>query len=561
MGSPVFALIVGINQYRAAKIPNLYGCVKDAECIRAMLLQLSQGTAQIHFLIDEDATQARVTQAFQTHLADNPLIRRGDPIIIYFAGRGRRLEASVYGLGRDVDVLLPHDCDESVLGISDFTVCALLYDLAQKKGSNITVILDTCFPCLFPRWDIGHRSDTSPPMAPDAYISWHDQTAHSCGFYCSSRVNVLLAACRENELAGETSQGGTFTQALVAEVQRNHKRTCREVCEAIELTCQHPVCLGMHADEPLFAMAPDFRITKLRVFVGSPSISLELNDKDDFVRVWKKTTANLVLSLNEDGGIIVERLDGLIAVYASRKVSVPEQNPQSLSLLLNKIARFSYYLTVEPPSPHFSLWRRILSYLRIPHRFPWARRLHAIEFFQLALNDQGVVMFDQEFTNLLKEDVVYLDQSTLEDRVYGLKITNCFTRKLYPRLFYFNPGNYSIMPVALGSGDSESLQPGSSVTLGMDGHAWQFTPDPDGGRDAGFFKLFMLTSAADVSYIRQDSALKLGGENSELLSCTPHSSIFWDTSVATVALRPSWMHCVLWRSWLSRIFSRLSPPH
>ncbi|KAJ7666839.1 caspase domain-containing protein [Mycena polygramma] len=559
MRRPIFALVVGINQYRSTNISNLHGCVKDAEYLRTTLRRLSQGTAQIYFLADEDATQARILQAFETHLADNPGIRRGDPMVFYFAGKGRRLEASICGLERDVDVLLPHDCDDSILGISDFTMHALLYDLAQKKGFNITVILDTCFPCLDPRWTIGHRSDTSPPRSPDTYISWRAESAQLRGFYRSSPSNVLLAACRENQLAGDTSEGGTFTQALVVELQRTHKRTFRETCEAIELPDQNPICLGLHADEPMFAIASDFRITKLRVFVVSPSISLEFHDSDDFVQVGSKSVADLTLSSKHDGRVVIERLAGPVAVYASPTLIFPEQDSQSLALVLNKIARFSYYLDMKPRS---SFWKRIFSSVRISYALPWHGHFEAIELFQLELNDQEMVLFDQEFVNLLKKDVVYLDQSAAKDGVYGLRVTNRFKRKLYPRLFYFDPGSYRIMSVTLGSGDSQSLQPGSSFIIGMDGQAWSFTPDPDGERDAGFFKLFLFTSAADVDYIQQHSALEPAGGSgsSELVSCVPPgNSVFWDTKIATVALLPSCpsQQADSWKSWLSRILSRL----
>ncbi|KAJ6452883.1 caspase domain-containing protein [Mycena vitilis] len=556
---PIFALVVGINQYQSADMSDLYGCVKDAECIRATLLLLSQDTApsRIHFLINEDATQARILEAFETHLVGNSEIQWGDPMVVYFAGKGRRIEASRYNLERDVDILLPHDCDGSILGISDFTLRALLCNLARKKGSNITVILDTCFPRRFPRCNIHHRSDTSAVLSPWTY-SMANQTAESRGFYTPSSSYVLLAACSEGELAGDTSMGGTFTQALAVEIQRDHYRTYRELCEAIEFASQIPICLGVHADEPMFKITSDFRITKLTVFVDSPSISLEPHDNDDFVRVESKSKANIALSLNfESGSMIIERLDGLVAAYGTPKITCPEQDPNSLPLLLNKIARFSYYLDVKPPS---SFWKRIASCMESFQAFPWRRRSDVIEFFQLALNDRGMVLFDQEFLNLLKKDVVHLDQSIAKDRVYGLRITNCFKRKLYPRLFYFDPASYAIMAITLGSGDSQSLQPGSSSIIGMDGQAWRFTPEPSGERDAGFFKLFLFGSVANIDYIQQDSALESGGSSarSEIIAYAPlGNSMFWDTRTATVAILPLTQHHGSWTSWLSRIFSRL----
>src|ERR1700753_772112 len=105
-----------------------------------MLLRYSEG-AEIRVLTDASATRAEILRAFYEHLINNPRIRNNDPIVVYFAGRGRRLTAPENSPGRDVDMLVPYDCGEKISGISDSTIHALLCDLAQKVGTNIVRFL------------------------------------------------------------------------------------------------------------------------------------------------------------------------------------------------------------------------------------------------------------------------------------------------------------------------------------------------------------------------------------------------------------------------------------
>lgn len=101
-----------------------------------MLLQYSKD-AEIFLLADASATRAEIVRAFRQHLIDNPRIKRNDPVVVYFAGKGRRLTAPENAPDRDVDILIPHDYGEEVPGISDSTINGLLCDLAQKIGTNI----------------------------------------------------------------------------------------------------------------------------------------------------------------------------------------------------------------------------------------------------------------------------------------------------------------------------------------------------------------------------------------------------------------------------------------
>jgi hypothetical protein len=104
--------------------------------MHAVLSQHS-GNAQIRLIKDGAATHAGILQAFEDHLLNNASIKRDDAIVVYFAGKGRRLPIPQGASGRDVDVLVPYDYGETVLGIADSTIHSLLSDLAQNKGANI----------------------------------------------------------------------------------------------------------------------------------------------------------------------------------------------------------------------------------------------------------------------------------------------------------------------------------------------------------------------------------------------------------------------------------------
>ncbi|KAJ7035116.1 hypothetical protein C8F04DRAFT_1233783 [Mycena alexandri] len=536
MYPPIFALVIGINKYRSDTIMDVCGCVEDAQSVGDMLLQLSGGTAQIRFLVDEAATQAGITSAFETHLTNNDRIRREDPILVYFAGQGRRLE---FGFERQVDILLPHDCDETNLGISDFALHTLLCNLAQRKGSNIMLILDTSFSNLVPRGTTGHRSNISPSSPLDAYLSWHTKSGGKYpGFYAfCSPFYVLFAACSENQLAYASSDGGIFTRALVAEIQKNPKQTYRALCSAVQFETQNPICTGRHIDKPLFVTGPSARIPKLRVFVASSIIQLKMDEQDDFLLVTWKWRANAALSRDTDGNMVVERLDGLIATHSGRRVLTAAQDSHSIALVLNKIARFNYYLHLQ--RSRSSRWRQIVNLVSggLPSET-------SLELYHLTWDESLMVEIDRERGNLLKNGVAHLDHaSTGPEAMFGLNIINSSNRELYPGLLYLQPSNYSITPinwelreggVSLPPNISPSLPPGTSFVVGMDSNIpLRFTSSQ--GAEAGIFKLLMFTSATDISYIRQASALDTvqgPSEPSYLVS----SSALWDSSLAVVSI-------------------------
>ncbi|KAJ2972905.1 hypothetical protein NUW54_g12171 [Trametes sanguinea] len=154
MARQVFALIIGIDNYESNDIWNLHSAAKDARRIEQWLVRDFQvPRSHICRLLDHQATKRNIEDIFMTHLVNNPAIEPGDALVVYFAGHGSSIRAPAgwFDQGRgDVPVLCPYDYDvksssrHTNTGISDRSLHAMLQDLAQVKGDNITLILDTC---------------------------------------------------------------------------------------------------------------------------------------------------------------------------------------------------------------------------------------------------------------------------------------------------------------------------------------------------------------------------------------------------------------------------------
>ncbi len=148
MAGTVYALVVGINDYRAP-LSALYGCRNDVEHLRTFL-EGRLGTAlQLRVLVDDQAARQALIDAFRSHLGQ---AGAGDVALFCFSGHGSEepappefapLEPSgriqtlmCWDSGRRVDGKL-------VRGLSDKEL-ALLLDEVAAGGAHVAVILDCC---------------------------------------------------------------------------------------------------------------------------------------------------------------------------------------------------------------------------------------------------------------------------------------------------------------------------------------------------------------------------------------------------------------------------------
>ncbi|RDB24728.1 Metacaspase-3 [Hypsizygus marmoreus] len=286
MAGRLFALIIGIDKYQSGSIWDLQSCVEDAKRIKRFLINdLTVPREHICVLLDRHATKKGIEDSFMSHLVNNSDISKGDAILIYFAGHGSFLPApkdwfngGVLSATENVRVLCSYDHDTKhtvgrVAGISDRSMRALIRDLAQAKGDNITFIADCCFSPRPSQGDELHRSSTrwtaTQKAKPDDLYRGLWPTARGQphargnGFYdIHSETHTFLGACGPNDTAVEGKDGGKFTSAFLNTVSEvSLHRTSYEILsdrlrKKMASQGQIPVCVGKHKARVIFDSIP-----------------------------------------------------------------------------------------------------------------------------------------------------------------------------------------------------------------------------------------------------------------------------------------------------------------
>ncbi|KAI0036962.1 caspase domain-containing protein [Vararia minispora EC-137] len=278
MASHVFALIIGIDQYKSSHVWNLSSCADDAENMKRWLMDdLHVPRSNIRLLVDDKASKRAIEDAFMNHLVSNPAIESGDAIIVYFAGHGSSVAAPddwCNGHPRRADILCTYDhCtrtgDRRVSGITDWSMHAMLAELAEAKGDNITLILDTCFSPSRSRLSDRLRSHTRWTQSTrltddDLYAGlWRNALSHktpasTSRFHAPAQSHVTLLACKDGERAME-KEGGRFTCALLdaRHALPLHSTSYGDIIDHLELPDgQTAVCVGRNAKRVLFNGIP-----------------------------------------------------------------------------------------------------------------------------------------------------------------------------------------------------------------------------------------------------------------------------------------------------------------
>ncbi|KXN90988.1 Metacaspase-7 [Leucoagaricus sp. SymC.cos] len=281
MSTRAFALIIGIDNYKSGSIWNLHSCADDARLIHSWLANdLNIPEDQICMLLDSQATKQNIEDRFTSHLTNNRSIEKGDAIIIYFAGHGSIVPAPEGWYQSDaakqngyVEVLCTHDYETKadygrIAGISDRSMRAMLSELSQAKGDNITLILDSCFS---PGREIEGRGHTrwtpTTKVKPDDLYRclWYGARGRPCevphGFLVSQKSYICLAACGSGSQAVEGKNGGRLTHHLLELVSELslHRISYINFLDRLQQrmpSAQQPVCHGFHRNRILFDGIP-----------------------------------------------------------------------------------------------------------------------------------------------------------------------------------------------------------------------------------------------------------------------------------------------------------------
>ncbi|KAG8727400.1 hypothetical protein FRC11_013308 [Ceratobasidium sp. 423] len=194
------ALLIGIDAYK--HFAKLSGAMKDVESIHEFLRSdLSVPESQITELTNEQATRFGIINAME-QLSKNRSIERFDPILIYYAGHGCEVDSPLTNYEGKAQCLVPWDLGDqgadgqTVSPIPDYTIAALLNELAAEKGNNITVIFDSCHSASGTR---GIRSGLAKvePKSNIQLPQWHNATSRLSGV---DPGKTLASNCRARSL-------------------------------------------------------------------------------------------------------------------------------------------------------------------------------------------------------------------------------------------------------------------------------------------------------------------------------------------------------------------------
>lgn len=138
-------MLIGIDDYQSRDIRRLRGAVADAREVGTYLqgrLRIPQN--HITILENESATRAAILGELR-HFALDPRIRRGDTILIFYAGHGHKAAG---GPPANMDVTLPYNVYCKVEGetVAPISFGALVEEIAQEKGNNIVSYHEISMP-------------------------------------------------------------------------------------------------------------------------------------------------------------------------------------------------------------------------------------------------------------------------------------------------------------------------------------------------------------------------------------------------------------------------------
>jgi pimeloyl-ACP methyl ester carboxylesterase len=256
----IYALLVGIDKY-PSPVPQLEGCVNDIDAIEEYLNErIDRQNYQPHIvkLPDEKATRQAVIDNFEQHLGK---AGSNDVALFYYSGHGSQEPAppEFWHLEPDRmdETLVCWDSRTSNWDLADKELAYLIGKVA-KNNPHIVVILDSCHSGSGTRDAIqkGVRhapADRRPRDLKDFIFSLSElgeitkssvDAANSTEEKSSSWSlpqgrHVLLAACRDREVASEYSvdgkQRGAFSYFLINTLNKTSgylsyrelfKRTC-----------------------------------------------------------------------------------------------------------------------------------------------------------------------------------------------------------------------------------------------------------------------------------------------------------------------------------------------
>ncbi|PPR00906.1 hypothetical protein CVT26_015516 [Gymnopilus dilepis] len=299
----LFALIIGINEYKVAEFSTLRGAKSDALAFKKYLENdLQVPPTQIKTLLNAEATRSNILQAFD-EMGSDPTIVKGDALVVFYAGHGAERPVDPANPVVKMQMLVPHDFSSDpmhrVAPITDRELERSIGNIAAEKGDNITVIFDCCHSASGTR-DIDQNSAVTVVRSIEIEVDLHDSFDHSVPRDLPAEIagmpmprqpqrkstidfrrpaglqsHVLLSACGESEQAKETNGRGNFSVAFLKLLRTrspDQLRYCDVVTMMDAIQGQNPQIQGDNASRVLFNAKAAGRSRTFPVEFGGPDM-------------------------------------------------------------------------------------------------------------------------------------------------------------------------------------------------------------------------------------------------------------------------------------------------
>jgi hypothetical protein len=134
-----YVLSVGINQYRAADVPDLRGCVNDGRFTAQQFRNQDGkrfGRVEARLLLDREATKEAIAAEMASHAG---MCKAGDWVVLFLSGHGHRRGGSW--------AFLPHDFESTNAAATSISDAHLLSwaGTLMAQGKTVVIIIDACF--------------------------------------------------------------------------------------------------------------------------------------------------------------------------------------------------------------------------------------------------------------------------------------------------------------------------------------------------------------------------------------------------------------------------------
>jgi hypothetical protein len=196
-----YAVVIGISDYRSAKIPDLRSAHLDARDFFATINDprntLNFRSDRVVLLTDEAATARNIRSALSRWLVRR--VTRNDTAVIYFAGHGIYDEDLSRGTTRKEKYFLPVDFEVDGRTYSSGLPMEEITEYFERlEARNIIMIFDACRSGAA---DLGDRTDELRRLSRTG---------------SGRSVNAILAAAKSTQESIDLSRNGLFTHFLLA---------------------------------------------------------------------------------------------------------------------------------------------------------------------------------------------------------------------------------------------------------------------------------------------------------------------------------------------------------